>query len=262
VLFRLSTPALWALVIVVIGGATAAGIFAGRRLGDRRESLREPAGAVQATLLGFVGLLLALGLTMAVGRYDGRRAAVVDEANAIGTTFLRAQTLDEPERTASLDLLVTYTDTRIALSDAVPDSARYDGSAAEGEAIHRDLWRLAGDAVGSDPEGTAPRLYIESLNELIDMHTTRLAASDNRIPAPVLWLQLGGAAVALGALALYLSTLGRGVGTVVLASVMVVVMVLVICDLDRPHRGLIHVPDGPLRSLRASMDEAPAASPG
>jgi hypothetical protein len=262
VLFRLPTPALWTLVIVVVGGATGLGLVVGRRLGDRREGLREPAGAVQAALLGFVGLLLALGLTMAVGRYDGRRAAVVDEANAIGTSYLRAQTLHEPERSASLELLVAYADSRLALSDAVPDSDRYDAAAADGETIHRELWRLAGDAVEADPQGTATRLYLESLNVLIDQHTTRLAASDNRIPAAVLWLQVGGAAVALGALALYLSTLGRGVGTVVLASVLVCVMIIVICDLDRPHRGLIQVPDGPLAALRTSMDEPPAAAPG
>jgi hypothetical protein len=217
---------------------------------------------VQGALLGFVGLLLALGLTMAVGRYDGRRAAVVNEANAIGTTFLRAQLLDEPERTESLDLLVAYTDERIQLSEAVPDSAGFEDAVSDSEAIHRELWRLAGDAVAADPLGTAPRAYIETLNELIDMHTTRVAASDNRIPPAVLWLQIGGAAVALGALAFYLSTLGRGVGTVVLASVLVTGMVLVICDLDRPHRGLIKVPDGPLVAVRASMDDPPAATPG
>ena len=58
---------------------------------------------VQAALLGLVALILAFGLTMAVGRYDSRRAAVVDDANAIGTTYLRAQTLREPIRTASLE---------------------------------------------------------------------------------------------------------------------------------------------------------------
>jgi hypothetical protein len=60
---------------------------------------------------------------MAVGRYDARRAAVVDDANAIGTTYLRAQTLPEPARTQSLDLLVRYTDASIALSESVPGSA-------------------------------------------------------------------------------------------------------------------------------------------
>ena len=61
---------------------------------------------------------------MAVGRYDARRSAVVDSANAIGTTYLRAQTLHEPLRTRSLDELVTYTNATIRVSHSVPGSAR------------------------------------------------------------------------------------------------------------------------------------------
>jgi hypothetical protein len=64
--------------------------------------VREPFAALQAALLGVIGLILAFGLALAVGRYESRRAAVVEEANTIGTTYLRAQTLAEPSRTASL----------------------------------------------------------------------------------------------------------------------------------------------------------------
>lgn len=72
---------------------------------------------------------------MAVGRYDARRTAVVDDANAIGTTYLRAQTLPEPARTESLDLLVRYTDTSIALSESVPGSAAQEAAIVEGERL-------------------------------------------------------------------------------------------------------------------------------
>jgi hypothetical protein len=84
VFFQWSTPVVWVLVTAVVVGTTLLGLFAGRRLGDRREHLREPAGALQAALLGFVGLLLAFGLTMGVGRYEARRDAVIGEANARG----------------------------------------------------------------------------------------------------------------------------------------------------------------------------------
>ena len=70
----------------------------------RRSGLKEPLGIMRRTRR-LVALLLAFGLTMAVGRYEARRNAVVLEANAIGTTYLRAQTLEEPMRTESLDLL-------------------------------------------------------------------------------------------------------------------------------------------------------------
>ena len=124
-LTRFSSITLALVVTVIIFGATVLGIWVGRVLAQRRSGLKEPLGAVQAALLGFVALLLAFGLTMAVGRYEARRAAVVLESNAIGTTYLRAQTLAEPMRTESLQQLKHYTDARIALSESVPDSRAF-----------------------------------------------------------------------------------------------------------------------------------------
>ena len=77
----------------------------GRYLREHEAKLREPFGVLQGALLGLVALVLAFGLTLAVGRYQDRRAATVDEANAIGTTYLRAQLIAEPARTRSLALL-------------------------------------------------------------------------------------------------------------------------------------------------------------
>ena len=95
---------------------------------------------------------------------------------------------------------------------------------------------------------------------MIDQQTVRTAALNNRVPPAVLWLELASAAMALGLLACYLALLGRGVWTVLFAAVLVSFLLLVTFDLDRPTRGLITVPSTPLTDLRASMDEAPAAS--
>ena len=222
--------------------------------------MREPLGVLQGALLGLVGLVLAFGLSMAVGRYDARRAAVVAEANAIGTTYLRAQTLHEPMRTRSLDALARYTDTSIRLSNSVPGSAAAKAAVADGGRLQRTLWRLAGEALDGSPTDSAPRLYVDSLNETIDMQTVRVSALNNRVPSVVLVFELIGAAVALGLLAVYLAILSRGVITVVLAAVFVSDLLLVTFDLDRPTRGFVQVPDTPLVALRASMELPPAAS--
>jgi hypothetical protein len=227
------------------------------------DALREPFGVLQAALLGLVALLLAFGLTMAVGRYDARRAAVVEQANAIGTTYLRAQTLREPLRGRSLEQLVRYTDSTIALSEAVPGSAASREAIAEGARLQRSLWRLAGEALSGSPTDSAPRLYVETLNEMIDMQTVQVSALNNRVPTSVLVVEVVGAAAALGLLALYLAILARGVLTVVLAAAFVSVLLLITFDLDRPVRGLVRVPDTPLVALRASMELPPAArAPG
>jgi hypothetical protein len=83
--FRLSSLELALIVFGIVLGAVLLGIVVGRRLRVHVDTLRKPFRVVQAALAGLVALILAFGLTMAVGRYDARRAAVVASANAIGT---------------------------------------------------------------------------------------------------------------------------------------------------------------------------------
>ena len=258
--YQLNSLELGLIVFGIVFGVTALAAVLARFMRHRSEHLREPFGVLQAALLGLVGLILAFGLALAVGRYESRRAAVVDDANAIGTTYLRAQTLAEPIRSQSLDLLVRYTDTSIRLSEAVPESADADTAIADGELLQRQLWRLAGKALDDSPSTSPPRLYVHTLNEMIDMQTVRVAALNNRVPGAVLAVELIGAAAALGLLAFYLSLLGRGVSTVFLAASLITLLLLVTFDLDRPTRGLIKVPDTPLTSLRAEMELPPAAT--
>jgi hypothetical protein len=257
--FRLSTPVMAALLVLLVGGAAAVGTVAGRRLRAHPEPVHEPVGVVQGALLGLIGLVLAFGLTMAVGRYDNRRAIVVQEANDISTTYLRAQLLAEPSRTSSLDLLRRYTDLAVDLADQVPDSDAFDDDLRRMDQLQRALWRDAGDAVRADPTGTAPRLYVESLNAMIDSHADRITSLRNRVPATVVLFQVLGSTVAVGVLALYLALLGRGLLTSLVAATVVILILFISLDLDRPHRGLITVPDAPLADARASMDQPPAA---
>jgi hypothetical protein len=248
------------LFLAVILGATGLGIFLGHRVRHLSDSLREPFGILQGALLGVVGLLLAFGLSLAVSRYEARRSNIVTEANAIGTTYLRAQTLEEPIRSRSLDLLVRYTRSAVQLSNRIPGSAAADDARAQEGRIERRLWGLAGEALEMAPTASAPRLYVETLNEMIDQETVRVAALSNRVPTAVLVLELLGAALALGLLAAYLAIVGRGVLAVLLASTLVAFLLLVTADLDRPTRGMIRVPDTALANQLTSMTEPPAAA--
>jgi hypothetical protein len=258
--FGLSTWLLVLLLVVVMAAATAAGLLIGRRMGAHGEHMREPFGVLQAALIGFMGLILAFGLSLALGRYEDRRAAVVEESNAIGTTYLRAQTLAEPVRTESLDLLRRYADTSIAISLAVPAGTGFDRAVARSLRYERELWSLAGRALDEAPVDTAPRLYVETLNEMFDAQSSRVYALTNRVPTAVLVLEVAGAAIAVAALALHLATFGRGVLTVLTVSVLVTVLLVVTFDLDRPTRGLIDVPSTPLLDVRAGMTAPPAAT--
>jgi hypothetical protein len=242
-------------------GATAIGVFLGRRVRHLSDALKEPFGVLQAALLGVVGLILAFGLSLAVTRYENRRDAVVDEANTIGTTFLRAQTLPEPMRSRSLALLKTYGENAVSLTNHVPGSDEELATIAREEALQRRLWALNGQALALQPIDSAPRLYEETLNEMIDAQATRVAGLNNRVPNAVLVLEVLGAALALGLLAAYLAIVGRGVVAVTLAAVLVTGLLFVTCDLDRPTRGPIQVPDTALKDVLAEMQQPPAAAP-
>jgi hypothetical protein len=261
--FGLNTWVLAAVLGVIMIGATLVGLLLGRRIGRSSDTFREPLGVVQGALIGFMGLVLAFGLSLALGRYESRRADTVDEANAIGTTYLRAQTLPEPVRTETLELLPRYTRTSITIAETLPGSLAEERALVASERDQRRLWALAGQALDLEPVASAPRLYVESLNEMFDAQSTRVYALANRVPTAVLVVEVAGAAVALGALALHLSlhlsTLRRGLAATVVAALLVTVLLVVTFDLDRPSRGLIRVPAIPLIDVYRSVSSPPAA---
>jgi hypothetical protein len=260
VFFSLSSWQLALIIFAIVGGSAALGFATGVYLREHSDTYREPFGVLQGALLGLVALLLAFGLSLALGRYEDRRAATVAEANAIGTSYLRAQLVAEPERSQSLALLRHYTDLAIRVTYEIPGSSSMARTTAAEGVVQRRLWRLAGRSIAAAAVASAPRLYVDSLNETFDDQSARLSALNNRVPNAVLAIELIAAAVALGLLALHISILGRGLAPVLLAAALVSVVVLVTFDLDRPTRGLIKVPATPLIAERASMTLPPAAS--
>ena len=255
--FSLSTPILVLVLTVIIMGSAVAGLLVGRAHGHRESNEREFFSVLQGTLLGFMALILAFGLSLALGRYESRRVAVVDDANTIGTTYLRAQTLPEPFRSEAMALLVRYTDSESDLTVARPGSDASREIVAQGSALQGRLWALATEAVQAQPQATAPRLYEESLNDMIDQQTVRVAGLSNHVPGEVLLLEVIGAAAAMFLLGLHLGALGRSFLPVLLAAALVTMLMFVTFDLDRPTRGFIEIPDSALQTLRSSMDQQP-----
>src|SRR5213592_2036126 len=187
--FSLPSWAVALILFTIVGAATVGGYAAGVYLREHEARVREPFGALQGALLGVVGLILAFGLTLAVGRYEDRRAATVSDANAIGTTYLRAQLLAEPARSRSLELLRRYNDLALRTSHEVPNSPAMQRTAAQEDVLQQRLWGQAGQALGAAPSASAPRLYVDALNTMIDQQTVRLSALNNRVPGPVLVLE-------------------------------------------------------------------------
>jgi hypothetical protein len=252
-----------AVLGLLLAGAEGAYFVARRAKEDADETRRGHLSTIQTAMLALFGLLLAFISSMAETRFAHRRALVLDEANAIGTTYLRAQTLPEPYRTESLAALRRYTDAAIDLSGAIPESAAATAIIARESELQRTLWAIAGRTLVAAPVATAPRLYVDALNGMIDMQTVRVSGLNNRVPGPVLFIEVVSSAVALALLGFYLAILGRGVATVItvlLAAAVVSSLLLVTFDLDRPTRGMITVPSSPLVSVRLSMNQPPPAT--
>ena len=260
VLFDAPTWLLALIIVAVVFGATLFGLLIGGRSRHLAENLGEPLGVLQGALLGVVGLILAFGLSLALSRYEDRRATVVEEANTIGTTYLRAQMLEPDVAAPSLRLLARYSDSAVEVADRMPGSAEENDAIAEEEEIQGELWKLARRAMADQPNQNAPGLYVESLNDMIDAQATREAALSNRVPVPVYILELLGAAIALALLAGYLELIGRGTHAVFLVAGLVALLLFITADLDRPTRGPIKVPDTPLANDYGEI-EGSATSP-
>jgi hypothetical protein len=176
---------------------------------------------------------------------------VLQEANAIGTTYLRAGYLDEPYRTESKELLREYVDLRLAAVESEQGVAVVTRS----EEIHNELWASAEQVAIESPLPTIS-LYINSLNELIDIHSDRIFYGiDIRVPATIL---LGLYIVAIFSMILVGIQSGYSekrnfIALMVLVLILSVVFLLIV-DLDRSQEGLMRVPQQALYDIQRQIN--------
>jgi hypothetical protein len=247
---------LWALltgtlVLVLLS------IECGYRLGTYRhkhweQEKESPVGGMVGATLGLLAFLLAFTFGLASSRFDTRKEFVLDEANAIGTTYLRAGMLPEGGQEIRA-LLREYVDMRLQALRSGDLKQGIRGS----EEIHGRLWAKAEAVAKKNPGSIVVGLFIQSLNEVIDLHAKRVwAAFYNRIPGSI-WLALYSVAVlALGSMGYHggLAGTSRSLAILAVAFTFSVVMWL-IADLDRPHEGSLIVSQQPMIDLRNSMSK-------
>lgn len=215
-----------------------------QRTPDEKEG---PTGMLVGSLLALMAFLLAVTMGMASDRFDTRRGLVLDEANAIGTTYLRAEFLPDPQREEVRGLLRVYAPLRVNIADEEQLFAQFRVS----EGIHARLWEITGELEVSEGDRVSFGLFVDSLNETIDLHETRLTAIEYaRVPETVLLLLILGSALTLGMVG-YSAGLTRRrspITAVVLVVVLGAVIMLVV-DLDRPRTGFLQVSQQPMLDL-------------
>ncbi len=200
-------------------------------------------GSIQGSILGLLALLLGFTFSMSMQRYDNRSMALIDEANAIGTTVLRVQLLPDQFQNDANDLLRKYVDLRITIGqiDLTQREARdsYNQQIIE---LQNKLWSLAILATDQDPRPVTTGAFVKALNDLIDSQSKRNALLQMHVPEVVLFLLLI-VFVSSGGMLGYSGGLSgkRIVAPVILVSLLITLIVFIIIDLDRPKRGLIQV---------------------
>ena len=237
-----------ALAYVIYEVGFRAGNWHARRLPDEKEG---PTELLVGAILALMGFLLATTTALAADRFDARRALVVEEANAISTTYLRAGYLDEPVATEVRNLLRVYAPLRINVLDPVA----YAHNLAASKEMRDDLWAQAEAVARSSGDKPVVALFVESLNESMDIAAAREAALDNgRVPETVGWFLLFGAALSAGIVG-YNAGLKRRrgvVGAVVLIVLLSAALAFVI-DLDRPRDGLLRASQEPIEAVIEEM---------
>jgi hypothetical protein len=239
------------LIAVLLLGACELGF----RLGGRRSGAEKTdQGHVLSAMLALLGLLVGFTFSIAVGRHELRRGLVVEEANAIGTEYLRTQMLPEPFRTRMADELRRYTDARLGLAAAGEDLAAVARATSLASDIQRQLWATTVDVVPLVQPPAIASLVASGANTIIDIAAERQAALEARLPSIAFGALVLYALVAAAMLG-YVSGSGRNrsrAGSIVLLLLLALALGLIL-DLDRPRRGTIKVSQLPLIELRASM---------
>ena len=164
----------------------AASAWASIGVGVRSRRIGHPSARWWRPRSHLLAFMLAFTFGLAASRFDVRRGLVIDEANAIGTTYLRAGLLPEPHRSDVRSLLREYVDVRL---EAV-QPGKLSQSIGRSEELHARLWAHAVAVGEKNPGSIVVGLFIASLNEVIDLHAKRLALGvRNRIPGTI-WAAL------------------------------------------------------------------------
>jgi len=255
-----------AILLVVVLAAIEIGFRLGRRSREAvvDDDSKAHINATQASTLGILALLLAFTFSLSLQRFDTRSDAVVDESNAIGTAYLRAQMLPSPLRDETRALLRDYVDLRVkAGSVSIINDDEWAALTAEAGVLQNALWDKARRAAEADPSPVPAGMFVQATNDLIDSFGRRDAAIHRHVPEVVLLLLIGTFLITSAIVGFSAGVVGRRPPLVSFAMVLlIVVLVFVILDLDRPIRGVIVVSEKNLRDLQASMKAEAAATSG
>jgi len=247
---------IWGVFIatLVLVSLSVEGGYRWARYKKRSEVEEEaPVGAMVGATLGLLAFLLAFTFGMAADVFHERKLALLDEANAIGTAYLRTGLISEPHRTEVREILREYVDERLQWAGV--EKVKVGRSS---NALLNQLWAQAAVVGEKNPGSEVVALFIDSVNQVIDLQAKRVMLRQrSRIPG-IFWAVLYVIAIlALASMGYHGGVAGTNRSPVTLAvAIAFSAVIVLIADLNRPGEGLIDVSQQAMIDLRDSMTES------
>lgn len=254
-----TTPA-WLIGLILVAAMFAASMLGerlNRRLGKKKQEGEEDGGRegyIVSATLGLLALLMGFTFSLAVDRFEARRVLVLEEANAIGTTYLRTQMLEPVDRARISKMLVDYTDNRIVLAKAPLE--QIPALLAKNDHMLTDLWTATLAAWPSIKGLDFSSSYLETMNNMIDLDSARKAARMARVPSAVFFVLFVYVITSAGVLG-YAGANKEGRGATAFLFLLLAISLLLTLDIDRPRSGRITESQAPMERLRATLASQP-----
>jgi hypothetical protein len=207
---------------------------------------------VRTSIAALVAFLIGFAFSGAASRFIDRLDIIVNEANALGTAYLRADTLAEPQRGELRAALREYTADRVTLLSREGRN-QIEPLLGKVSGLHGRMWRSA--IKGAQDNAPLMAIVLPPINQIIDLHSTHLAMARRHLPIPIMTALLGTAAIGVGMLGFGDGRVGRRFS--VLDSVYGVVLAVALwmtIDLDYPGIGIIRVSNLPVVETLAAMN--------
>jgi hypothetical protein len=198
-------------------------------------------------LMALMAFVMALTIGTVINQHSGRKTMVVTEVNVIRTAFLRAGFLDEPDRISTRELLQEYAEVRLRGAEN-PEQLEY--AITRSEEIHDQLWPIVEENVLQGKESDTMALFVDAINEMINIHTLRVTAHHRRLPSTYGVLLMMATFVSFLMIGIASSADKRRAYTpIILYALAFMAVFLIVVDLDRPVEGSVTVSQQAMRDL-------------
>jgi hypothetical protein len=239
-------------LVAGVGAAHEMGFWLGSLTRSTDEPFDRQIGLVRTSTAALVAFLIGFAFSGAASRFTNRVDTIVQEANALGTAYLRADTIAEPQRGELKSALKEYTADRVVLLSR-EGGDQVETLLAKVNGLHQRMWRAAIAAT----ENNAPLMAVvlPPINEVIDLHATHLAMARRHLPTPIMTVLFATAALSLGMIGFGNGRVGRRFSVLDAAyGIALAAALWMTIDLDYPAIGLIRVGNLPIVEALAAMN--------